>query len=448
MSISSKTQLPPRALPFLCLPCRHCADIIHESFELLRAPLIEGHGLPGHELDALLAPQAHDAPHPARHGTEIIFPGPPPERPADPTELVFPDSDEPPDDGAGLAPAEPPTELVFAEDAAAEDHRPAHEGAAPEAEPPADRQPPDLAPAPTAEPHPDEALLEPESAAEPTATAPILLVLPENDLFTDIVAGYFAQGGWDIALAHDGPQADAALRRHGARLAILDFALPGVPALLDHTKLDAATNPIPATALLPHGTDPNRPDGVRIQAELELAEPFALPDLLTAVDRLLDRTTPDEARPPDFHLNFVLPSTRDELDRATAFAARLFGNAGLAAKGQTELLTAFREAVGNAIQHGNLSNADRTVYVQYRRDPAQVTLVIHDEGDGFDPDFYLEQAREHDATHLARVRRQQGGQGGLGILMIHRCTDSLEYTNGGNTLTISKRLPPAGPGPS
>jgi anti-sigma regulatory factor (Ser/Thr protein kinase) len=49
-------------------------------------------------------------------------------------------------------------------------------------------------------------------------------------------------------------------------------------------------------------------------------------------------------------------------------------------------LIAMREALANAVTHGNHHNASRKVYVQYTCEPDDsLSILIRDEGDGFEP---------------------------------------------------------------
>jgi anti-sigma regulatory factor (Ser/Thr protein kinase) len=53
---------------------------------------------------------------------------------------------------------------------------------------------------------------------------------------------------------------------------------------------------------------------------------------------------------------------------------------------EAAFLIAMREALMNAVTHGNRSDASRKVYVQYSCEPDNsLLIVIRDEGDGFDP---------------------------------------------------------------
>src|ERR1700691_3328043 len=53
---------------------------------------------------------------------------------------------------------------------------------------------------------------------------------------------------------------------------------------------------------------------------------------------------------------------------------------------EAAFLIAMREALVNAVTHGNHYDASRKVYVQYTCEPGNsLSILIRDEGDGFDP---------------------------------------------------------------
>jgi serine/threonine-protein kinase RsbW len=49
------------------------------------------------------------------------------------------------------------------------------------------------------------------------------------------------------------------------------------------------------------------------------------------------------------------------------------------------LVTSLREAVANAVRHGNRRDPERLVRVAYLIDNSTVTIRVEDEGEGFDP---------------------------------------------------------------
>ncbi|MFW6163430.1 MAG: ATP-binding protein [Planctomycetota bacterium] len=273
---------------------------------------------------------------------------------------------------------------------------------------------------------------------------PILLVVPADDVFAEIVTYHFRQAGWRVEVAHD-PDAVAESLRDGGLLVIVDISLPGGQELLERLKTCPATNSVPTIALFPRGGRPGRPSALRLQADQELVEPFELAELLAFAERELVRSAEEDLL-FDQQVQFVLPSTQVDLDRATDLTRELLATSGLGEAEQTAFHAAVREAIGNAVQHGGRFEPERICRVQYLVDPKRVTVIVRDEGDGFDHRRYVHHA-SRDAVQAARHRYAQGRRGGLGILMMTRAADRIEYNDKGTVVTLTKFLqPPARPG--
>jgi serine/threonine-protein kinase RsbW len=85
-----------------------------------------------------------------------------------------------------------------------------------------------------------------------------------------------------------------------------------------------------------------------------------------------------------------------------------------------QLGMAVRESMVNAVVHGNRYNARKKVHVSITKDPDRLTVVIADEGDGFDlsnlPDPLAEE-------NLLR-------QSGRGLLLIRAFMDEFQVQRG------------------
>jgi len=282
-----------------------------------------------------------------------------------------------------------------------------------------------------------------EQALAAVRLTPILLVVPENDLFADIVKYHFTEAGWQVDATHEPEAVADRLRARGGHLVIVDGSLPGGQALLDRLKTQRATNPVPTIALYPRGRRPATPEALRVQADQELIEPFEVAELLACAERELCRAAEEELL-FDQQVRFVLPATAPELERATELMRSLLATSGLDEARQTTFHAAVREAIGNAVQHGSGFDPAKAVHVQYLVDPRRVTLIVRDEGPGFDHRRFLARAREHDAISAARDRAADGGRGGLGILMMVRAADRVDYNDKGTVVTLGTDLrPPA-----
>lgn len=92
---------------------------------------------------------------------------------------------------------------------------------------------------------------------------------------------------------------------------------------------------------------------------------------------------------------------------------------------------ALREALANAIIHGNCSNSRKRVDVDcYRRRDDSIVLVIRDHGNGFDP------GTVSDPTRPENVYRA----GGRGIFLIRHFMDEVEFGLGGREIRMCKKL--------
>jgi serine/threonine-protein kinase RsbW len=111
-------------------------------------------------------------------------------------------------------------------------------------------------------------------------------------------------------------------------------------------------------------------------------------------------------------------STYEEVDRACAWAAEfLTPDTVPAGKDADILLLVLREALLNAVEHGNRRNAKAFVDVMLYRAPQQLTIEVSDEGPGFD---------------LSRIREEglECQLGKRGIPAIRAAADSLTVEGG------------------
>jgi len=97
---------------------------------------------------------------------------------------------------------------------------------------------------------------------------------------------------------------------------------------------------------------------------------------------------------------------------------------------------ALREAVANAIKHGNRLDPDKQVEIEATVGDKELELRILDQGGGFDPNTV--------ADPLAPENRFRAS--GRGIFYMKRFMDEVEYgsaPSGGTALTLRKRFEPA-----
>jgi len=96
---------------------------------------------------------------------------------------------------------------------------------------------------------------------------------------------------------------------------------------------------------------------------------------------------------------------------------------------------AVREAVINAITHGNRRDPRRTVELLLTANGAGMTVRVRDEGEGFDPDVARDPTRGEDLLRTS----------GRGLLLIRAFVDEVKFRKRrgrGMEVTLVKRTPP------
>ena len=89
---------------------------------------------------------------------------------------------------------------------------------------------------------------------------------------------------------------------------------------------------------------------------------------------------------PKLHADLVLASRFENIEVAERALVDLCHRAGCAEDEEYWLVTALREAVANAVRHGNQQDPGRVVKIAYEIVNSTVTIRVEDEGEGFDPE--------------------------------------------------------------
>lgn len=269
--------------------------------------------------------------------------------------------------------------------------------------------------------------------------ASILLVVPERDFFVETIEYRFSKAGWQVITATTIDEGKARLDAGDIYLVILDSGMEQSQALCEHIKCNVKTSLIPLIMMYPKGTDIKKASEFHICGDEQVIQPFEVKNLLTLAETELARSAEEEAIFMQ-EVTFRLPTIEGSIDEANAMGGKLFQASGLSDEGQVALCAAFREALGNAAQHGNKHRRDKALEVLYLLDREKITAAVTDQGSGFDHTKYVNQGKEGSALIQARKAHMAGKLGGLGIMLMLKCVDKLEYNDKGNVITLTKYL--------
>jgi serine/threonine-protein kinase RsbW len=132
-------------------------------------------------------------------------------------------------------------------------------------------------------------------------------------------------------------------------------------------------------------------------------------------------------------VQLTIPSEIRMVRVAHATAEQLAGATGFAEEASLDFGIAVREAVINAIVHGNRKNPALDVKVVFELGDGRIAASVRDRGNGFDPDA------PPDPTAAENVLRTSG----RGLLMVRAYVDRVEFRKppeGGTEIRLEKRL--------
>ena len=127
-----------------------------------------------------------------------------------------------------------------------------------------------------------------------------------------------------------------------------------------------------------------------------------------------------------------LPSHIDSVAEAAAAVADFINRAGMGEEAAFGIDMAVREAVTNAVIHGNQCDESKTVELTLKSSPDGVEIIVHDQGPGFNP------TEVPDPTKAENLLKTSG----RGIFFMHSFMDVVDWLQrpeGGTTVRMVKR---------
>ena len=127
-----------------------------------------------------------------------------------------------------------------------------------------------------------------------------------------------------------------------------------------------------------------------------------------------------------------LPSHIETVATAAAAVAEFVGRSGISDDAAFGIDMAVREAVTNAVLHGNRQDEDKTVDITLKSSPDAVEISVHDQGPGFNPEEVPDPTADENILKAS----------GRGIFFMRSFMDEVNWLirpEGGTTVRMVKR---------
>jgi two-component system, OmpR family, response regulator RegX3 len=117
-----------------------------------------------------------------------------------------------------------------------------------------------------------------------------VLVVEDEDSFSDALSYMLRKEGFDVALAPTGPDALEEFDRNGADLVLLDLMLPGIPGTEVCRQLRQRSN-VPVIMLTAKDSEVDKVVGLELGADDYVTKPFSSRELVARIRAVLRRGT-------------------------------------------------------------------------------------------------------------------------------------------------------------
>ncbi len=132
-------------------------------------------------------------------------------------------------------------------------------------------------------------------------------------------------------------------------------------------------------------------------------------------------------------IEITISSRFENIELVQVIAEHLCENAGVDEDGSHWIGMAVREAVANAIKHGNKLDVGKKVFAAFELQGLELEITISDEGAGFDPETVSDPLNPQNLMKTS----------GRGIFYMKTFMDEVHYsfrTGGGTSLVMTKNL--------
>ncbi|MBN2711815.1 MAG: ATP-binding protein [Planctomycetes bacterium] len=267
----------------------------------------------------------------------------------------------------------------------------------------------------------------------------VIIAVEKTDRFSEILAQRLACNGRRALVAEGLTGVMDAVKQHGADVVIMDSNIENGDEIRLWLKTTPERSLISLIAIYAQSDDPDDVKNFHVCEDEFLVEPYEMQGLEQIIAGEITRIGM-ERKYFRHEVSFQFPVGAVYQQQAADFMEKLAAHSGLNEAGQTGIVVAFREAVDNASRHGNKGCDRAIISVAYVLDREKVTVTVEDEGAGFDTSMYLETRVSGNAVEVARARHAEGRQGGLGIMLMLKSVDKMEYNREGNVIKLTKFL--------
>jgi anti-sigma regulatory factor (Ser/Thr protein kinase)/nucleoid DNA-binding protein len=266
------------------------------------------------------------------------------------------------------------------------------------------------------------------------------VIAPERDFFIDTIVYHYHKRGINVSVIIDPYEAYNIFLQEKPLITVVDTAFVNCQELCQQIKYNK--HPWQATIIMLHSEETrplfDSPLGVLVKGDVNIYQPYEFDTVKNAINQELQRLSAGEEL--ERRICLVASNTEESRENIVTTITNFFKDDNLDEKGIVTFSAAFRESVENARIHGNKGSTKKRLEIRYCSNSERIETTVIDQGSGFDYRPYLKTGMGGNIVSIARDSYIRGKIGGLGIAMMLKYSDRLEYNEKGNEVRLTKFL--------
>lgn len=263
----------------------------------------------------------------------------------------------------------------------------------------------------------------------------VLVVVKKADRFTEILQKRLRRKEGRYTVVTDCSTALDSIAKEKPQLVVVDDTVGRVDEFLRKLKIKLSLSTVSVIRLYSEGS--GKEANFRVVENDFLCEPFEMMELFTLCETEIIRRNRKEGLVAQEVL-FSFSSLHENVKEAIKLIRNLAAEDGFPEAETTSIVGAVREAVDNAVLHGNRDKPHKRVICSYISKRDAVEIFVQDQGEGFDYEYWLRLAEKSTAKESAAKAKREERRGGLGIRLMYKCADDLSYSENGSIVRILK----------
>ncbi len=265
-----------------------------------------------------------------------------------------------------------------------------------------------------------------------------ILVVDDEETVRTLLQRYLQRQGFEVLAAQDGLQALELFRDNPCDLILSDVRMPGLDGISLLKAVKEINRRVPVVLISGFGEVETVVAALKAGAENFLSKPLKMETLGRVVEHSLavacmapsSITSFPQVRQITYLQSPSVPELVCELVQVIALSAV---NMGFAEHDlDNNLKLALVEAITNGMEHGNLWDAGKSVFVECEISPSTLRVKVEDQGPGFAVRSLPDPTTEE---YLLAER-------GRGVFLMQAIMDEVVYNQAGNQVTLVKRKAP------